>query len=122
MSLADYLDAEQRPSGLITHIHLPWANGQGNSQRVARTPKDYPIVSVTGWQPEDGNWRLAVTGAGARPFRLTQAEELLANGRADQVIAAAQNACVHPGDFRGDADYRAEMTAVLTRRALSAAK
>jgi CO/xanthine dehydrogenase FAD-binding subunit len=31
---------------------------------------------------------------------------------------AARAATTHPGDFRGDAAYRAEMAAVLTRRVL----
>jgi len=118
ITLADYLAADKRPSGLITRIHLPWGNGRGRSQRVARTPKDTPIVSVTGWQPENGRWQLAATGAGTRPFRLTAAEQILANGSLDEAIQSAQNACAHPGDFRGDSAYRTEMTAVLTRRVL----
>jgi CO/xanthine dehydrogenase FAD-binding subunit len=32
--------------------------------------------------------------------------------------AAAKAANAHPGDFRGDANYRAEMAAVLTKRVL----
>ncbi len=31
---------------------------------------------------------------------------------------AASDANTHPGDFRGDAAYRADMAAVLTRRVL----
>jgi len=118
LSLADYLLPEERPSGLITHIIIPWHNGRGASERVARTPVDYPIVSVTGWRPEGGSLRLAATGIGSRPARLSAAEAALVAGDRAKAVQAAQAACQHPGDFRGDAAYRAEMTAVLTRRVL----
>jgi probable selenate reductase FAD-binding subunit len=114
MSLADYLAAEERPSTLITAVTIPWTAGQGRSERVARTPADYPIVSITLWQPAKGAARLAATGLGERPFRLTTAEANLDN--IDAAATAAQAANQHPGDFRGDAAYRAEMAAVLTRR------
>jgi len=122
MRLADYLGRAERPRGLITAITIPWAAGQGASERVARTPADYPIVSVTLWQPKDKPPRLAATGISQRPMRLDAAEQALAAGITDKAIeaaaAAARAACQHPGDFRGDAAYRAEMATVLTRRVL----
>jgi CO/xanthine dehydrogenase FAD-binding subunit len=123
LSLGSYLEPDAQPSGLITEITLPVTKGKGNNHRVARTPADTPIVSVTGWQPLAGGIRLAATGIGKRPCRLTEAESLLVNDLTDATITAAATAakaaCHHPGDFRGDADYRADMTAVLTRRALT---
>lgn len=116
MSLADYLAVGERPSTLITAVTIPWTAGQGRSGRVARTPADYPIVSVTLWQPDEGLARLAATGLGERPFRLTKAEANLDD--IDAAAAAAKAANQHSGDFRGDAAYRAEMAAVLTRRVL----
>ncbi|MCP5099562.1 MAG: hypothetical protein GY943_28745 [Chloroflexi bacterium] len=122
VSLPQYLQADERPFGLITHIHIPWHTGQGSSHRVARTPADYPIVSITSWQAED-SVRLAATGLGERPFRLQSAEAALKNGITETTITAAaqaaQAANQHPGDFRGDAAYRAEMAAVLTKRTLN---
>jgi carbon-monoxide dehydrogenase medium subunit len=120
MMLVDYLAAQERPSGLITAITIPWETGDGHSERVARTPADYPIVSITCWQPQDGGPRLAATGIGERPFRLHEAESFLAAGLTEANIkaaeAAAKAAANHPGDFRGTASYRAEMASVLTRR------
>ena len=122
MSLIDYLNAGKRPPGLITSVTIPWTEGEGNSHRVARTPADTPIVSITCWQPAGAAPRLTATGLGERPFRLTEAEAILAAGITDttteQAAVAARAANQHPGDFRGDAAYRAEMAAVLTRRAL----
>jgi len=124
VSLATYLRDEERLPGLITDIVIFWPAGKGASERVARTPADYPIVSVTGWRPASGAIRLAATGIGPRPVHLTATEAALGSGLDESVISAAAQAAAatadHPGDFRGDAAYRAEMAAVLTRRVLSA--
>ncbi len=120
----NYLLPEEKPTGLITSIVLPAGSGRGHSERVARTPADYPIVSVTGWLPDSGSVRLAATGIGPRPQRLTAAETAASGGLSEATIAAAadkaQAVATHPGDFRGNAAYRAEMVAVLTRRVLEA--
>ncbi len=123
VSLTDYLAEEERPFGLITQIKLAWADGTGSSHRVARTPADYPIVSVTGWKGASGDVKLAATGLDKRPFRLTIAEDKI--GQLDETsiqsaATAAQESNQHAGDFRGDATYRANMAAVLTRRTLNA--
>jgi carbon-monoxide dehydrogenase medium subunit len=118
VSLSDYLADEERPSGLITTVTIPLPAGSGASHRVARTPADYPIVSITGWRLTDGSVRLAATGLGERPFRLTNAEQATQTSieTAATAAAAANN---HPGDFRGSASYRADMATVLTRRTLN---
>lgn len=122
ISLSDYLQGEDAPKGLISEISVSWIDGQGVSERVARTPADYPIVSITCWRPAGGSIRLAGTGLGPRPFGLTAAEDVLQGGVNEQSIEAAAEAAsgasMHLGDFRGDAAYRAEMAAVLTRRVL----
>ncbi|WP_420644943.1 FAD binding domain-containing protein [Candidatus Leptofilum sp.] len=117
LSLSDYLADAERPSGLITTLSIPLPAGNGTSHRVARTPADYPIVSITGWRLPDGLVRLAATGLGERPFRLTTAEQAAQSSIEAAASAAAAN--THLGDFRGDAHYRAEMAAVLTRRTLN---
>jgi len=122
ISLAAYLADDERPPGLITEFDVYWPAGRGAAERVARTPADYPIVSVTLWQPHDGAPRLAATGIAPRPLRLAAAEKALRAGRDEAAIAAAAEAArataTHTGDFRGDTAYRAEMAAVLTRRVL----
>lgn len=124
LSVADYLAAAQRPAGLITSLTLPMPGGKGHSERVARTPADYPIVSVTGWREPSGAIRLAATGLAPLPVCLGAAESALAGGLTEGNIEAAATAAAksttHPGDFRGSAAYRADMAAVLTRRVLRA--
>ena len=122
ISLAAYLADDEPPPGLITELLVFWPAGRGAAERVARTPADYPIVSVTLWQAHDSTPRLAATGIGPRPLRLTAAEATLRSDHDKVAIAAAAEAAraaaTHPGDFRGDAAYRAEMATVLTRRVL----
>jgi len=118
ISLANYLADAERPSGLITTVAIPVIEGQGTSHRVARTPADYPIVSITGWRLADGSIRLAATGLAERPFRLSSAEQTARVGT-EQAAMDASAANTHPGDFRGDASYRAKMAAVLTQRTLN---
>lgn len=122
ISLSYYLEGEEAASGLISEISVSWVDGQGLSERVARTPADYPIVSVTSWKIGGGSTLLAATGLGPRPFRLTTVEDAVQNGLDEHSIEAAalaaSEANIHPGDFRGDTAYRADMAAVLTRRVL----
>lgn len=121
-SLAAYLVGDDTQTRLISSLQIPWTKGQGATERVARTPADYPIVSVVAWLPSGGAVRLAATGIGSLPERLYAAEKILpAEFNEDDVSAAAsaaKNAAHHPGDFRGDAAYRAQMAEVLTRRVL----
>jgi CO/xanthine dehydrogenase FAD-binding subunit len=122
MNLATYLQSKDRPRGLITQVAIPWPIGEGAAERVARTPADQPIVSVIKWRSEGDSPRLAATGIRARPVRLLQSEAAVVGGTSDEAITAAADkarATVdHPGDFRGDTGYRAEMAAVLVRRVL----
>ncbi len=122
ISLANYLSPQGKADGLITEITMPWGVGYGSSHRVARTPADSPIVSITAWLPKDGTVRLAATGLREIPYRLESSERRLAAGigeSATELAAAeAKSSTRHPGDFRGDSAYRADMAAVLTKRAL----
>ncbi len=120
ITLAAWLADDDRPPGLITDCLIYWPNGAGAAERVARTPADQPIVSITGWRPDGGPIRLAATGVATRPTHLGAAEIAANEGRMADAAAAARGAATHPGDFRGDAAYRAEMAAVLTRRVLAA--
>jgi CO/xanthine dehydrogenase FAD-binding subunit len=123
VGLSDHLMSDPRPKRLIKSISIEWTAGRGASHRVARTPSDYPIVSVSVWQAEDGSIRLAATGTADLPIRLTAAEEEIGRELTEMTVAkaaeAAKAAISHPGDFRGDTTYRSEMAAVLTKRALN---
>jgi CO/xanthine dehydrogenase FAD-binding subunit len=95
ISVAGFL--RQPVRGLITHIRIPSLSGEGNVQRVARTPADKPIVAVVAW-----NGRVAASGIAPHP-----------------VLLEDDTTVTHPGDFRGSQEYRAAMLDVLRRRAMS---
>jgi CO/xanthine dehydrogenase FAD-binding subunit len=89
-------------AGLITEIRIPRASLRSGHARIARTPMDRPIVAavaVTG----DGVGRVVLCGVADRP---------ILDGEAMNPIS----------DFKGSAEYRREMAAVVKQRALAEAK
>ena len=107
--------------GLVTQvgIHLPVRAASGLA-RVARTPSDHPIVAAVAVITEDADaMRIALGGVARRPLlvefdRPEAAEEAVA-----QVIAAAEPHL--QADFRGTADYRRAMGALMAKRAFEMA-
>lgn len=129
VALADFLSMRDDllMMGLLTEIAIPMTNPRASLQTVARTPSDKPIVSVcAAARIEDSvarDVRIALGGVADIAVRASAAEEAL-EGRTlnDAVIenaarTAAEGLTRH-GDFRGSAEYRQEMAAVLTRRAV----
>jgi carbon-monoxide dehydrogenase medium subunit len=80
----------------------------------------YPMAGVFVAKHKDGSVRVAVTGAGnSGVFRWTAAEQALSgNFSAD----ALQGLSVQPsgmmGDIHGSPEYRANLVAVMARRAM----
>ena len=113
--------------GLVTQvrIHLP-LRAAGGLARVARTPSDHPIVAAVAVIAEDADaMRVALGSVARRPLlveldpamrdassRLEAVEEAVA-----QVLATAEPYA----DFRGTADYRRAMGALMAKRALEQA-
>jgi len=131
VSLDRILDAPRKflNGGLITGITALSANGAPGTAmtRVARTPRDKPIVAVavrvTREENLCGGVRIALAGVADRPIRAYQAEDQLKGqpfdkGLVDVAVAAVIKHLDPPSDFRGSSLYRREMAAVLTRRAL----
>lgn len=114
---------------LITEIRLPIPTPDTRSayERVARTPKDYPIVCVAAsCAMEDGiagNMRVAIGGVAPTPIRLIRFEfgvekKKLSDFFEGEFEAAMQT--INPqGDWLGSAEYRKEMVRVLVRRAVN---
>lgn len=87
---------------LITEIRIPIRPLTGGHARIARTPMDRPIVAAVAVMGE-GIERVLLCGVAARP---------ILDG---EVMAPVS-------DFKGSAEYRREMAAVVRRRALVEAK
>lgn len=98
VSLADAL-AEPIPNALITKIEIA-THGDGAVHRVGRTPADAPIVAAVG-REVDGQLAVALAGVDSAP-RLVSPDAI------DQLDP--------PPDFRGSAEYRRHVAAVLTSR------
>jgi aerobic carbon-monoxide dehydrogenase medium subunit len=96
------LAGEAGRGSLITEIRIPLTELTSGHARIARTPMDRPIVAavaVTG----DGVERVALCGVAPRP---------ILDG---ETLAPVS-------DFKGSAEYRQEMVAVMRQRALKEAK
>ncbi len=113
---------------LISEIRLPVASPDLRFayERVARTPRDYPIVCVVvRCAVKDGilgSVKIGVGGVAATPIRLTALEfglekKLLADFL-ERELGPAIAALNPPDDWLGSAAYRREMAGVLTRRAI----
>jgi len=113
--------------GLVTQVRLPLPlRAAGGLARVTRTPSDHPIVAAVAVIAEDADaMRVALGSVARRPLlveldpamrdassRLEAVEEAVA-----QVLATAEPYA----DFRGTADYRRAMGALMAKRALEQA-
>ncbi len=115
---------------LITEVRMPLPSPDTRSHyaRVARTPRDYPIVcAVAAFAMKDGiagHVRVAVGGVAATPIRLSRLEFGLEKKRLadwlDGEMEAQMALLDPPGDWLGSAEYRKEMARVLVRRAILA--
>lgn len=127
--LADYLHRTLSHHQRLLTVRLP-LNVPGRrwgESHVARTPADEPIVAaIAVVDLADGvvrRARLALTGAWPEHAWLAESAGLLVGGalsddRIQQVAITVVREVEPPDDFRGSADYRRAMAAVLTRRTL----
>jgi aerobic carbon-monoxide dehydrogenase medium subunit len=83
-------------------------------QKFVRRANDWAIVGVAAY---DG--RVALASMGGTPLRAHATEEALKSGASIEDAAALAAEGTSPGyDFHADADYRAHLARVLTKRAL----
>jgi aerobic carbon-monoxide dehydrogenase medium subunit len=123
-----YLTTTLAPDELLTEVRLPvMSPGAGWAfEEFARRHGDFAIVGVAAavWR-ESGRWtaRLATAGVGPVPVRLREVEDIIArDGVGESVVASAAARAaelVQPdADLHASADYRRNLTRVLTERAL----
>jgi carbon-monoxide dehydrogenase medium subunit len=120
------------PDEILTEIRLPaMPEGAGCAvEEFARRHGDFAIASIAAVVVHTGGGRhivrLATGGIGSVPVRLRDAEAILEQqGFGTAALAAASEKAaelVDPlSDHNASADFRRHLTAVLTRRAVSAA-
>ena len=131
----DYYETALRPGEVVTGVTIPAQPARSTYaylKFLPRTADDYATVSAAarltlgadGQTIEDA--RIALGSVGSTPIRATAAEAALRGQQATQetfrTAAALVPAAVDPiSDFRGSADYKRDMTAVFSRRALEQA-
>jgi carbon-monoxide dehydrogenase medium subunit len=134
VSLDRLLDSpgQMLDGGLISAVTAlaPVAAPMVAMERVARTPKDRPIVAVAARLERSGDLcsgaYLALAGVAGRPICLPKVEDKLKGQPfgaelAELAAAAVADAIEPTSDFRASGEYRREMAVVLIRRALLAA-
>src|SRR5208337_4641191 len=117
---------------LLEEVVIPALPGGGrlgwSFQKLGRTATDISLVNVVAGLQIDARgrikWaRLALGAVGPTPLRARKAEELLRGNTMSQDLLARVGATVmqevNPiSDSRASSEYRREMSAVLSRRAL----
>jgi probable selenate reductase FAD-binding subunit len=116
---------------LMTEVRMPIPSADTRAvyERVARTPRDYPIVCAVARCAVNvgiaGNVRIAVGGVASTPIRLSAMEfgleKKTISEYLDRALSAAVAGLSPQNDWLGSAEYRAEMARVLVRRAVEKA-
>jgi aerobic carbon-monoxide dehydrogenase medium subunit len=128
----DYLTTALEPDEVLTAIRIPklgsgWAMHYEKFNRVAQA---WSVVAVAAAVKRSNGTiaeaQVGLANMGSTPLRATGVEQALAgsDATADSVRAACEHAAdgtSPPSDLSGQADYRAHLARVLTRRAVSAA-
>lgn len=122
-----------QPDELLTGIRVPAAQPAGTGmayEKFAHPASRYAVVGVAAVVTVAGGVcrtaRVAITGAGSHALRLSSLEAALAGKPLDeQTLAAACQQVIAPDDLLSDqfasSEYRAHLTSVLSRRALTRA-
>jgi carbon-monoxide dehydrogenase medium subunit len=104
-----------QPDELLTAVRVPrGGSARWGYQKFVRRANDWAIVGVA---VHDG--RVALASMGGTPLRASATERALASGASIEEAAELAAEGTSPGyDFHADADYRAHLARVLTKRAL----
>jgi CO/xanthine dehydrogenase FAD-binding subunit len=128
-----YLTTALQPTEVLTGIRLPALPPRTGTAfaELSRRHGDFAIVGVAAVVTLDdagaiGRARLALCGVGPTPLRARRAEAALGGQPPSRALLAeagrlAMEEADPADDLHGSAEYRREMTAVFTRRALGRA-
>ncbi len=132
--LIDYYETDVQPGEILTSVLIPPApagSGSAYIKFLPRTADDYATVAVAAVvTPGPGNIcqdiRIALGAVGMTAIHATQAEDILRGQTLTEdnirACAASVKDVVDPlDDYRGSADYKREMSEVMTRRAIQRA-
>jgi carbon-monoxide dehydrogenase medium subunit len=115
-------ETDLAPAELLREIRVPKTTGGWSYQKFHHRAQDWAIVGVAAART-NGSTNVALTNMGEVPMRASGVEAALASG-SDAATAAreAPTGTSPPSDPFGSAEYRRELSVVLTRRALEEAQ
>lgn len=128
-----YLSTTIGPDEILTEIRMPSVAARAAVAfvEISRRHGDFALVAAGTVVDVDGGGRIAeariaLGGVGPKPVRARTAERMLVGQRPTAALLAEAAASVMPDtdppeDIHASAEYRREMSAVFTRRALTAA-
>jgi carbon-monoxide dehydrogenase medium subunit len=132
--LIDYYETDVQPGEVLTSLVVPPAppgSGAAYIKFLPRTADDYATVAVSavvtpGADNTCQDVRLALGSVGMTAIHATQAEDLLRGQPLTEenirACAASVKDLVDPlDDYRGSAEYKRDMSEVMTRRAIQQA-
>lgn len=108
--------------GIITSVTISTA-GRSSAARTGRTRADRPIVAAVARVIADGRRRVALTGVAATPVLIEAPARTGTGGTGPSGTETGgidTSRLDPPADFRGSAEYRRALAAVLAARALAA--
>ena len=106
------------PGEIITEVRVPKLTGGSVYIRFARRALDWATVSVAAVKHAD-NVVIALGNMSDRPLRAAQVERALGEGASPAEAALlADEGTDPPSDEKASAEFRRELSCVLTRRAL----
>jgi len=128
----DYLQTALAPDEILLEVRVPKLAGSWgvHYEKFNRTAQSWAIVGVAAAvRRSNGSIaeaRIGLTNMGSTPVRATAVEAALAGAAAEPGAIAAASAhaadgTTPPADLSGQADYRAHLATVLTRRAVTKA-
>ncbi len=125
----DLFESALESNEILTEIRIPTppAHGGGAYLKMERKVGDYAVSAVAVQLVLDGGTvssaRIGLTNVNPVPMRAKNAEaELVGKAATDDVLEAAGRAaageCDPSGDLRGSAEYKRDVTRILTKRAI----
>lgn len=115
-----FLESSLGAGEMLTEVRVPVSTGGWAYEKFNRRAQDWAIVGAA---VAEGGAGVALVNMGPTPLRAPGVESAVASGAssADAAAAATQDTAA-PTDNNADADYRNHLAAVLTERALEAAR